>query len=66
MGECERTWWENGLFLVLLQELVRLGLEGTGGVPEGGPAALVADANLEPMRVHVARVLLKTGEGKEL
>jgi hypothetical protein len=47
-----------------LQELIRLGLEGAGGVTEGGLAALVADAQVEPMGVHLSRELKKRKDGE--
>ena len=57
---------------MLLQELIWLRLESTGGVPEGGLAAPILDADFEPRRVHLSRVLQvekkekkKTKDGEE-
>lgn len=58
----QRTWGQRGLLLVLLEELVRLGLERAVGVPERRLAALRSHANLEPVRIHLAGILQ---EGEE-
>mmetsp|Transcript_11442 Transcript_11442/g.27861 ORF Transcript_11442/g.27861 Transcript_11442/m.27861 type:complete len:301 (+) Transcript_11442:86-988(+) len=58
LGQCGRGGWgERGLASVALEEVVRLGLERAGGVPERRLAALVVHPNFEPVRVHLSRVL---------